>query len=72
MKHKARLVTKGYVQRQDVDFEGVFAAVARLETVGLIIGVMALQLSKDGSYTIWMSSLRWRNGVAAQSEWRAS
>ncbi|KAK1681020.1 hypothetical protein QYE76_041868 [Lolium multiflorum] len=33
IKHKARLVTKGYAQRQGVDFEEVFALVARMETV---------------------------------------
>lgn len=43
VKHKARLVSKGYVQRQGVDFEEVFAPVARLETVGLIIGIAAQQ-----------------------------
>ena len=30
VKHKARLVAKGYVQRSGVDFEEVFAPVARL------------------------------------------
>jgi len=33
-RHKARLVAKGYVQRAVVDFEEVFAPVARLESVG--------------------------------------
>ncbi|KAG7570069.1 Glycosyltransferase 61 [Arabidopsis thaliana x Arabidopsis arenosa] len=40
-KHKARLVAKGYVQQYGVDFEEVFAPVARLETIRLLIDVAA-------------------------------
>ena len=41
VKHKAHLVVKGYVQKQGVDFDQVFAPVARLETVGLLIAMAA-------------------------------
>ncbi|KAK8942366.1 hypothetical protein KSP39_PZI009414 [Platanthera zijinensis] len=41
VKHKARLVAKGYVQRHRVDFNKVFAPVARLETVRLLIALAA-------------------------------
>ncbi|KAG7533498.1 Zinc finger CCHC-type [Arabidopsis thaliana x Arabidopsis arenosa] len=40
-KHKARLVAKGYVQQYGVDFEEVFAPVARLETIRLLIDLAA-------------------------------
>jgi hypothetical protein len=40
-KHKARLVAKGYVQTQGIDFEEVFAPVARLDTIGLILAMEA-------------------------------
>ena len=41
VKHKARLVGKGYVQKQDIDFEEVFAPVARLDTVRLLMAYAA-------------------------------
>jgi hypothetical protein len=36
-KHKVRLITKGYVQQQGVDFDEVFASVMRLESVRLLL-----------------------------------
>jgi hypothetical protein len=33
VKHKARLLAKGYVQEQDMDFEEVFCPIARMELV---------------------------------------
>ena len=40
-KYKARLVAKGYIQKHGVDFDEVFAPVAHIETVRLIIGMAA-------------------------------
>lgn len=40
-KHKARLVAKGYVHKYGVDFEEVFAPVARIETIRLLINLAA-------------------------------
>nr|GEV08591.1 ribonuclease H-like domain, reverse transcriptase, RNA-dependent DNA polymerase [Tanacetum cinerariifolium] len=39
--YKARLVVKGYVQEQGIDFDEVFAPVARIETVWLILTLAA-------------------------------
>jgi len=47
VKHKARLVVKGYAQTQGVDFDEVFAPVARLETVRLL-----LALAADGQWEV--------------------
>jgi hypothetical protein len=40
-KHKAILVAKGYKQQYGVDYEDVFAPVARMETVRLMISLTA-------------------------------
>ncbi|CAJ2651499.1 unnamed protein product [Trifolium pratense] len=40
-RYKARLVAKGYSQRADIDYDEIFAPVARLETVRLIISLAA-------------------------------
>ena len=37
--YKTRLVEKGYNQRANIDYDGVFAPVAQLETVRLIISL---------------------------------
>lgn len=38
-KHKARLVTKGFLQRQGFDFIEVFAPITQIETIQLVIVV---------------------------------
>ena len=43
-KYKARLVAKGYVQRHGIDYDEVFAPVARVETIRMVIAFAA---SKD-------------------------
>lgn len=39
LKYKARLVAKGFLQRKGVDFTEVFAPVARLSTIRLVVAV---------------------------------
>jgi hypothetical protein len=41
VKHKARFFTKGYAQRVGVDFGEVFAPVARLDSVRLLLALAA-------------------------------
>jgi hypothetical protein len=41
VKHKARLVTKGYVQKEGVDYEEVFAPVPHLDLVRMLLALAA-------------------------------
>lgn len=41
VKYKARLVAKGYAQIQEVDYDEVFAPIARMETVILLLALAA-------------------------------
>ena len=41
MKHKARFVAKKYVQEEGVDFEEVFVPIAKMESVRLLIALVA-------------------------------
>nr|XP_051183944.1 uncharacterized mitochondrial protein AtMg00820-like [Lolium perenne] len=41
LKHKARLVAKGYVQQLSIDYNEIFAPVARLESVRLLLALAA-------------------------------
>jgi hypothetical protein len=43
IRHKARLIAKGYVQRAGVDIDEVFAPIARMESVRLMLALAAHQ-----------------------------
>jgi hypothetical protein len=41
VKHKARLVTRGFVQREGIDFDDTVAPVARMEFMRLLFALAA-------------------------------
>jgi hypothetical protein len=41
IKHKVRLVARGFVQQEGIDFDEVFALVARMESVRLLLALAA-------------------------------
>ena len=43
VKHKARLVTKGFLQRESVDYGEIFALVARIETIRLVATIASMR-----------------------------
>ena len=51
VKHKARLVARGFVQREDIDFEDVFAPIARMESIRRC---WLWQQQRTGVSIIWM------------------
>ena len=40
-KHKARLVTRGFVQQEEIDYDDAFAPVAPMESVCLLLALAA-------------------------------
>jgi hypothetical protein len=41
IKHKAHLVARGFLQRERIDFDNVFAPVARMESMRLLLALVA-------------------------------
>lgn len=58
-KHKAQLVAKGYSQQPRIDFNEIFAPVARMETISIVL-VVAAQFSVSTWCKIGIS--KWRFG----------
>lgn len=52
-KHKARLVAKGFMQKKGLNYEEVFAPVARMETVRLIVA-----LASWWNWTLWQLDVK--------------
>ena len=64
VKHKVRLVARGFIQCEDIDFEKVFAPVARMESVCLLL---ALAAAKDWRIHHLDIKLAFLNGELAET-----
>ena len=64
VKHKTHLVARGFVQREGIDFEEVFAPVARMESVRLLL---ALAAAKDWCVHHLDVKLAFLNGKLAET-----
>lgn len=42
-KHKTRLLANIFIQREGIDFDEVFAPIARIKTIRLIIGLTSIK-----------------------------
>jgi hypothetical protein len=59
-KHKARLVVKGYAQQHGIDYDEVFALVARLDSVRLLIALASHEgWVGSASYGREINILKW-------------
>ena len=54
-KYKARFVARGFSKKEGIDYDVIFAPVARYTTIRSII---ALRLHEDGTYIRWISRPR--------------
>lgn len=43
LKHKARLVVRGFMHKAGIDYGEVFAPVARMETIRLVVSIASLR-----------------------------
>ena len=64
VKHKARLVAQGFVQRKGIDFKEVFAPVAGMESIRLLL---ALAAAKDWRVHHLDIKLTFLNGELAKT-----
>jgi len=69
VKHKARLVARGFVQQEGVDFDDTFAPVAQMESVRLLLALAAQEGWRVHHMDVKLASLTatWRRSTCTSS-----
>lgn len=61
IKHKARIVTKGYLGKYRVDYEEVFAPVSRLDIVHLLLALASKKQLEGTPFRCKVCIFKWGN-----------
>ena len=71
-RHKARLMAKGFLQKEGTDFDEVFAPVVRIETIRLVVGLANMNNWQMCQMDVKCAFLKWpfrRRSLCCPTSW---